>query len=152
MNTDIGYLELILGPMFSGKTSKLTTIYKKHKLCGNIPLVVNHSLDNRYSFTGNELHTHDKYSIPCISINKLQDISDEIIDNHKIILINEGQFFEDIITFVNLLLCLNLLLIIFYYLILFYYFFIHFLACDRVPKLGKRESAQASKRLPMCLG
>ena len=88
MNTDIGYLELILGPMFSGKTSKLTTIYKKHKLCGNIPLVINHSLDNRYSLAGNELHTHDKYSIPCISIDKLEDISDEIIDNHKIILIN----------------------------------------------------------------
>ena len=31
------YLELIIGPMFSGKTSYLLDVYKKCKLC-NIPI------------------------------------------------------------------------------------------------------------------
>ena len=34
-NTDgsCGYLELIAGPMYSGKTSKLLDIYKKYNFC-----------------------------------------------------------------------------------------------------------------------
>ena len=44
-----GYLELFIGPMFSGKTSKLIELYKQYKFC-NIPvLVINHSIDNRYT-------------------------------------------------------------------------------------------------------
>ena len=43
------YLELIIGPMFSGKTSKLLQLYKQCKYC-NIPVkIINHKIDNRYS-------------------------------------------------------------------------------------------------------
>ena len=42
------YLEIILGSMYSGKTSRLVEIYKQYKFC-NIPVVViNHSVDTRY--------------------------------------------------------------------------------------------------------
>lgn len=59
-----GYLEIILGPMFSGKTTKLINIYKKNKF-SNIPvLVINYKDDNRYS--DDMLSTHDKIMIPCI--------------------------------------------------------------------------------------
>ena len=54
-----GYLEVILGPMFSGKTSKLLEIYKQYTFC-NIPfLVVNHSDDVRY-IEANQMVTHDQ--------------------------------------------------------------------------------------------
>ena len=43
-----GYLELILGPMFSGKTSTLKKIYDQCMYC-NIPvIVINYEADNRY--------------------------------------------------------------------------------------------------------
>jgi thymidine kinase len=106
------YLELIIGPMYAGKTSKLIDIYKQYQFC-NIPVVViNHSLDTRYDNT--MLSTHDKIMIPCIKTNKLLDIYDfkntttnnsKNTDNYSIkikineadvILINEGQFFEDL--------------------------------------------------------
>jgi len=117
------YLELIIGPMFSGKTSKLVEIYKQCNFC-NIPVaVINHSIDKRYDDT--LLSTHDKIMIPCIQTNKLIDIwyykenlGDKNIDtntnnntetvnlprledsvkliNASVILINEGQFFEDL--------------------------------------------------------
>ena len=46
-----GYLELILGPMFSGKTSKILDLYKQCEF-SNIPVVViNHTSDKRYSET-----------------------------------------------------------------------------------------------------
>jgi len=124
--TNTSYLELFIGPMFSGKTSKLVEIYKQCIFC-NIPVaVINHSIDKRYDDT--LLSTHDKVMIPCIQTNKLKDIwyyDDElhgtennknIIDkqivlhrlddsakliNADVILINEGQFFEDLLPAIN---------------------------------------------------
>lgn len=92
-----GYLELIIGPMFSGKTSKLLEVYKQCIFC-NIPVVViNYSGDNRYSET--MLSTHDKQMIPCIKGITLSDIMinyrAEIV-LAEVVLINEGQFFKDI--------------------------------------------------------
>jgi thymidine kinase len=117
--TQSSYLELIIGPMFSGKTSKLVEIYKQCNFC-NIPVaVINHSIDKRYDDT--LLSTHDRIMIPCIQTNKLIDIwyykqnidkgkfnnitetinlprlEDSVkLINASVILINEGQFFEDL--------------------------------------------------------
>jgi len=107
--TTIGYLELFIGPMFSGKTSKLLEIYKQNIFC-NIPIIViNHSADKRYHET--HLSTHDNIMIPCIQTQELlplwnYDVLDEPIDElsryhiqfreAEVILINEGQFFHDL--------------------------------------------------------
>lgn len=40
-----GYLEVILGPMFSGKSTFLEKIYRKYVLCNVPTLVINHSCD-----------------------------------------------------------------------------------------------------------
>jgi len=113
------YLEIILGSMYSGKTSRLVEIYKQCKFCSIPVAVINHSIDNRYD---NEmLSTHDKVKIPCIKTDKLFDIWADYIsleDNENIprvndkfklgtsevILINEGQFFPDLEEFVRVLL------------------------------------------------
>ncbi len=96
-----GYLEIILGPMYSGKTSRLVEIYKQCKLC-NIPVaVINHSIDTRYD-SGDLLSTHDKIKIPCIKTTNLFDIyENEDVYFSKVILINEGQFFPDLYHFVE---------------------------------------------------
>jgi thymidine kinase len=115
-----GYLEIILGPMFSSKTTRLVEIYKQCKFC-NIPVVaINHTIDNRYD--DNLLSTHDKIKIPCIktvnlmdlwtdyvsleeNVDETQRINDKFkVANSEVILINEGQFFPDLIEFVNKLL------------------------------------------------
>lgn len=114
------YLEIILGSMYSGKTSRIVEIYKQCKFC-NIPVtVINHSIDNRYD--DKLLSTHDQIKIPCIKTEKLFDIWEDYIDleasvdfipriNDKfsvaisnVILINEGQFFPDLEEFVKKLL------------------------------------------------
>jgi thymidine kinase len=100
-NPNSGYLELILGPMFSGKSSALSKIYKQYTLCDINPLVINHLSDTRYSDSSLNLFTHDQTHIPCCSTTELLDISQTTIDNHKIILINEGQFFKDLKEFVS---------------------------------------------------
>lgn len=110
---DCGYLEIIKGPMFSGKTTRILDIYKKYKFCDIQTMVINYSKDNRYS---NEmLSSHDKIMIPCIKALKLNDIvnlnrngSQEEpalyntkFNDSKAILINEGQFFSDIVEWVT---------------------------------------------------
>lgn len=103
-NPSCGYLELIIGPMYAGKTSKILEVYKQCQFC-NIPVVViNHSIDNRYH--DSMLSTHDRVMVPCILATKLSDVwsSDDFwTSEHKntlmsadVILINEGQFFLDL--------------------------------------------------------
>ena len=118
---NVGYLELIIGPMFSSKTSSLLEIYKQCKFC-NIPVsIINHSIDKRYHDT--MISSHDKIMAPCIQANKLNDVwsnhhfldccaegvckeglcenkrdsnAHECLRNADVILINEGQFFPDL--------------------------------------------------------
>lgn len=96
-SNSIGYLELIIGPMFSGKTSKLLEVYKQCKFC-NIPVsIVNHSLDKRYHDT--LISSHDKIMAPCLQASELNEIwndSNQHLKQSDIILINEGQFFTDL--------------------------------------------------------
>ena len=100
MSSLAGYLEIILGPMWSGKTSALLKIYRQYSFCKSKICVINYEADIRYSRT--MLSTHDKEMIPCI----LGVSMEEIMKNHKdeietsnVILINEGQFFSDIVPF-----------------------------------------------------
>jgi len=96
--TQQGYLELILGSMFSGKTSYLLDVYKKCMFC-NIPVaVINYAADDRYT-SEPMLSTHDKQMIPCILATTISDAiqnNSEMIARVETILINEGQFFPDI--------------------------------------------------------
>ena len=106
-----GFLEIIQGPMKSGKTSRLITLYKQFTFC-NIPvIIINNQRDDRYSTT--HLSTHDLVTVPCLNSMRLSDlvnISDseatgpklEEFMNAKIILINEAQFFDDIVEWVTL--------------------------------------------------
>ena len=111
---DCGYLEMIKGSMYSGKTNHLLNINKKYTFC-NIPtMVVNYTKDERYSDT--MLSSHDKIMIPCLKALKLKELvtfeknTGEIsggtaVDDFlkaKAILINEGQFFQDIVEWVTL--------------------------------------------------
>jgi len=118
--SDSAYLEIILGGMYAGKTSRLVEIYKQCKFCNISVAVINHSIDDRYD--EELLSTHDQIKIPCIKTEKLFDLWSEYIslegnieliarvkDKFKVatsdvILINEGQFFPDLFDFVNTLL------------------------------------------------
>ena len=59
------YLEIILGGMYAGKTSRLVEIYKQCVFCNITVAVINHSIDIRYDDLDNEfLSTHDQIKIP----------------------------------------------------------------------------------------
>ena len=105
-NNATGYLELFIGSMYSGKSTRLVDIYKQCKFC-NIPVtVINHIIDKRYD---NELlSTHDQVKIPCLQACELNDLwnnngyekkdlwAHNAVRDSSVILINEGQFFPDL--------------------------------------------------------
>jgi thymidine kinase len=100
-----GYLEIILGPMFSGKTSRLIEIYKQCTFCDLSVAVINYSLDTRYDPL--LLCSHDQIKIPCIQTKQLMNLltaENNELDKTRVILINEGQFFDDLLEFVVLML------------------------------------------------
>ena len=98
------YLKLIYGPMFAGKS---TTLKKHYESLNNKKkvILVNHANDDRYN-TKN-ITPHDGYAIEnCKSYTNLIDLYNDMYDNGYInnvdcVMIDEAQFFNDLILFIN---------------------------------------------------
>ena len=58
-------LEIVVGPMFSGKSTYALSYIRRQRAIGRKVLVVKPDIDNRYS-EESVLITHDKEQIPCI--------------------------------------------------------------------------------------
>ena len=90
-----GILTLIIGPMYSGKTSSILDLYRKYGFSKINTLVINYEEDKRYHES--MMSTHDKIMIPCVNVLKIRDImTKENLEQYDVFLINEGQFFGDL--------------------------------------------------------
>jgi len=90
-----GYLEIILGPMFAGKTTKLIEKYRECIFLSEKVCVINYEEDKRYDDV--KLSSHNLVKIESLNLKKLSDILDM---DAEVFLINEAQFFEDLYTVV----------------------------------------------------
>ena len=104
-------IDIILGPMFSGKTSKILQIinYAKQNP-NNLVITVKPDIDNRYEEDTNKHHiiSHDGLKEECFVVNELNKMIKIIIkETYKInkpiddlvIIIDESQFFKNLIEF-----------------------------------------------------
>ncbi|KAJ6253712.1 thymidine kinase [Anaeramoeba flamelloides] len=92
-----GQIQLILGPMFGGKSSELIRRARKYSIANKKCTVIKFARDTRYSV--DKCSTHDKVmmdAVPCTG--KLSEVEDKVKD-YDVIGIDEGQFFEDIVEF-----------------------------------------------------
>ena len=92
-------LEILLGPMFAGKSSRILSILSRYAALNTPVLVVKHSSDVRYS--RNEIVTHNNQRAPCISVRDLDDIPLEDILRFRVIIVDEAQFFRNLVPFVE---------------------------------------------------
>jgi thymidine kinase len=92
-----GRIEVVFGPMFSGKSSELIRRVKRHQIAKKNCLVLNYVKDDRYS-TGDFCSTHDKTMLKAVKIGSLGSVDDRI-DPFDVIAIDEGQFFDDLVEF-----------------------------------------------------
>tara|TARA_B100001758_G_scaffold171495_2_gene148408 strand:+ start:16431 stop:16988 length:558 start_codon:yes stop_codon:yes gene_type:complete len=111
MNTRI---EIILGCMFSGKTTEMLRRCNRYKAIGKQILIINHELDSR---TDNSVLTHDGNKQSALKIENLMDlITDkkyrDILYNTSVIGIDEAQFFGDLVEFIVEIEKLNKIIII----------------------------------------
>ena len=91
-----GQVHLILGPMFSGKTTELLRQLKRHSIAQHKCLLVKYAGDMRYSIDG--VCTHDKQESSATACKQLSEIKHLAVD-HDVVGIDEGQFFPDIVGF-----------------------------------------------------
>jgi thymidine kinase len=91
-------IKIYLGCMFSGKTSELIGEYTRWADIGDEPVMINYAFDNRYG-EDEFVSSHNKKKVPCIKTLELNNINDNLLINKNVILINEGQFFPDLIDF-----------------------------------------------------
>ena len=96
-----GSIKLYLGCMFSGKTSELIREYTRYTKIGKKVICINYTSDTRYG-DDNYVYSHDLNKIECLRTQKLMSINLQDILKYDVILINEGQFFDDIIEFCKL--------------------------------------------------
>lgn len=98
-------LQLIIGPMFAGKSSKILSLKNRMEAIGKRVLVIKHSIDVRYLSVNDaavEVVNHDKYRCSAVACSSLMSVvGSESFTNADLIIIDEGQFFDDLVTFVT---------------------------------------------------
>ena len=93
-------LELIIGPMFAGKSSALQSIMRRRTAIGWTVLVIKPVIDKRYDGL-NEVVNHDMQRCPAVAVETLMELYG-VMDFQKaqLIIVEEGQFFGDLVEFV----------------------------------------------------
>ena len=90
-----GKIHLFIGPMFSGKTTRLRNSIQKLKNQNLKTILVNYN-NKKYIKEESQLITHDLIREDCLSCENLTDILIQLI-NYDVIGIDEGQFFSDLL-------------------------------------------------------
>lgn len=85
-------LELIVGCMYSGKSTELMRRVNRYKCIGKRVLVVNHALDTRYS-KDPVMVTHSGEQMDAIKVDDLKWV---VPINYDVIAIDEGQLFKEL--------------------------------------------------------
>ena len=93
-------IELIIGPMFSGKSTELLRRISRYEAIGKNILLINSILDTR---TDDSVKTHNNNIKKAIKVNNLKDIlQNQEYLNADILGIDESQFFSDLLEFVKI--------------------------------------------------
>lgn len=86
-----GWIEVITGSMFSGKTEELLRRIRRAMIARQSCLLVKPKLDQRYS--EDHVVTHDRLSLPSISLSEAKEIS-PLAREVQVIGVDEAQFFD----------------------------------------------------------
>ncbi|OMJ65458.1 hypothetical protein SteCoe_38173 [Stentor coeruleus] len=93
-----GEIQVIFGPMFSGKSTELLRRIRRYKIRNDSCLLLK-TKDTRYVNDDDKVVTHDEYNfLDAHSCDFLYEKLD-LAMNYDVIGIDEGQFFTDIIGF-----------------------------------------------------
>ncbi len=89
-------IQLIVGPMFAGKSSEMYRLLRREDKAKKSVLVLRHDVDNR------DFVTHDKATMPFeyTITPSLREVDSEV-QNYDVIGVDEGQFFPQLVKYTN---------------------------------------------------
>ncbi len=91
MPKETGWIEVIAGCMFSGKTEELIRRLRRAKIAKQTVKIFKPRIDDRYSST--DIVSHSEQSLPSILIDDIKDIFN-FSGDAEVIGIDEAQFFD----------------------------------------------------------
>lgn len=92
-------LQLVIGPMWAGKSSYILSKIRRYKAIGWEICVITSSLDTRYG--DYVVCNHDNEKFPALSVKTLLPLqNDDQYKRSQLIILEEAQFFEDLVPFV----------------------------------------------------
>ncbi|MDO5095529.1 MAG: thymidine kinase [Peptostreptococcaceae bacterium] len=90
--TGHGYIELVVGPMYSGKSEELIRRLKRAKIAKQNVLVFKPSIDDRYSIE--DVTSHSGIAIQAVALCNLDDVWNYIKQDTQVVGFDEVQFFD----------------------------------------------------------
>ncbi len=96
-------LEIVLGPMFSGKSSYALSYARRYLAIGKDVKIVKPNIDSRYTDQP-VMISHDREQIPCLVWDVNTPFDPDTFINADCIIIEEAQFFHNLKRFVKFML------------------------------------------------
>lgn len=88
-----GWIEVICGSMFSGKSEELIRRVKRAKIARQKVVAIKPAIDIRYSTS--DVVSHDGDKIGCIPVRNSSDAEAVIPEDAHVVAVDEAQFFDD---------------------------------------------------------
>lgn len=92
-----GHIKLIIGPMFSSKTSGLIMMVRRYVVAKKKCIVIKYVGDKRYTDKP-KIVSHDNISYQAMECGKTLSLLTDL-SQYDVIAIDEGQFFADLVEF-----------------------------------------------------
>ncbi|TVQ80040.1 MAG: thymidine kinase [Bradymonadales bacterium] len=89
--SQFGWIEVITGSMFSGKTEELLRRIRRAMIAKQACVLVKPEIDQRYS--EDHVVTHDRVSLPALRVKRADEIY-ELAKDSQVVGIDEAQFFD----------------------------------------------------------
>jgi thymidine kinase len=92
-NINQGWIEVIVGSMFSGKSEELIRRLRRAQIARQRVQIFKPSIDTRY---GGDDHivSHSEMRIPSTSVRSARELLDNVAPDTEVVGIDEGQFFD----------------------------------------------------------
>jgi thymidine kinase len=94
-NTGHGIIEVICGPMFSGKTEELIRRVRRAQIARLKVQIFKPLIDNRYHKT--DVVSHSSQKMEAVPVKDAMELLSKILDSTRVVAIDEVQFFDDTI-------------------------------------------------------
>lgn len=88
-----GWIEVVTGPMFSGKSEELIRLLRRAAIARQRVEVFKPALDNRFEST--DVVSHSQWRLPCQVVERAEEIATRVDPRTDVVGIDEAQFFDD---------------------------------------------------------